>query len=139
MDRLGGRDGPFATSLFWLGWVWGYDKTEGRSLGLRGEQERASEPTSYPGMGFAFLLPFLSADASWQKFVGSRARDGFRSWLCCFVYDVGMPLGLSVSPFVLAMVIILTCPGCVRKQTRPAMCLAQALAQSKCPASGSQR
>lgn len=127
MDRLGGGEGPFATSLFWLGWVWDDDRREGRSLGLTGEWECESEPNSHPAVGLAFPLSFLSTDASWGKFMGSRARDGFRSWLCCVVYNiVGKPLGLSVSPFVIGLAIILTCPGCVRRaETMSAMCLAQ--------------
>lgn len=141
MDRLGVGKGPLQRHC--SGWVGcgDYDGREGRSLELRGEWECESEPNSHPGVGLAFPLPFLSTDASWGKFMGSRARGGFRSWLCCFVYNiVGKPLGLSVSPFVVGMVIILTRPGCVRRrEPMPAMCLAQAPTQSKCPASGSQR
>lgn len=84
------------------------------------------------------LLPFLSRAASWGKFMGSRAREGFTS--CHFLYNLGEPLGLSVSPFVTRMVITATCAGRVRhKETVPGKCLPQALALSACPRSGSQR
>ena len=70
----------------------------------------------------------------------SGARGGFSSWLHQFLYDLGKSLSLSVSPFIMGMVIVLTCPGPARsEETVPGKCLAWTLALSERPLSGSQR
>lgn len=64
------------------------------------------EPGSDSGLGPAFLLPFLSRSVSDRKL---RARDGSTSWLHEFLYPSGKSLGLSVSPFIMGTVAVLTC------------------------------